>query len=300
MNAKMMVAAFCAAGLAAALAAQEAEVPAAAPVDAQAVAEAVEQDGDEFPVAVEAGVSFDSRYMTYGVIDGKDPIVTPEAKVTFADWVYLGASAIFDTTKGNGKRGGYGNRAGKYTTFDMTAGIAHEFELPDDFGTLSVDFNYIYEYIPRHHGSMDDTQYLNLELGLGGHWLEPTLLIERDLMADDGTYVNLSLAHGIDLIGEGEDATLKFTPSVAQGFGNSKRNFYYLGKDHDGLMDTTVKGELEWKVCDHVKLSAYVAYYDYWFDRELRHGARDHNREWGSRCKDSWNIVAGLGASVEF
>lgn len=308
MSRKTIVAALAATGIALGVVAQEAvpqegtapvEQPAA--VDAQAVAETIEQDGDESLVAVEAGVNFDSRYMTYGVIDGKDPIVTPEAKVTFADWVYMGVSAIFDTTKGNGKRGGYGNRAGKYTTLDMTAGIAHKFELPDELGTLSVDFNYIYEYIPRHHGSMDDTQYLNLELGLGGHWIEPTLLIERDLMADDGTYVNLNLAHTFPLIGDDKDPVLTFKPSVAQGFGDKKRTRgYELAESHEGLMDTTLKGEFEWKVCDNVKLSAYVAYYDYWFDRSLRHGARAYNRAWGSGCKDSWNIVAGIGASVEF
>ena len=80
-------------------------------------------------VTAEFGVSFDSRYMTYGVIDGKDPIIVPGATVTFFDWVYFGVEAIFDATKGNGKRGGYSNRAGKYTTLDTFVGLAHEFDL---------------------------------------------------------------------------------------------------------------------------------------------------------------------------
>ena len=108
----------------------------------------------------------DSRYLTYGMIDGKDPIVVPGAQVTFFDWVYFGVESLFDVTKGNGKRGGYGNRAGRWTTLDSIVGVAHEFELGERFGKLSADFNYMYEYIERYHSDMGDTQYLNLELGL--------------------------------------------------------------------------------------------------------------------------------------
>ena len=59
-------------------------------------------------VSTEFSLSFDSRYMTYGVIDGKDPIFTPGATATFFDWAYIGVESIFDLTDGNGKRGGYG------------------------------------------------------------------------------------------------------------------------------------------------------------------------------------------------
>jgi hypothetical protein len=67
--------------------------------------------GETPVVSAEFSLGFDSRYMTYGVIDGKDPIVVPGASITFFDWVYFGVEAIYDVTKGNGKRGGYGNRA---------------------------------------------------------------------------------------------------------------------------------------------------------------------------------------------
>ena len=141
---------------------------------AEEPAEAEKGEFEETPiVSAEFGLSFDSKYMTYGVVDGKDPIVTPSAQITFFDWVYGGVEAIYDVTKGNGKRGGYGNRAGKYTTLDAIVGVAHEFDLGETLGTLGVDFNYIYEYIPtdRHTGDgCPDTQYLNLELSLGDLW----------------------------------------------------------------------------------------------------------------------------------
>ncbi len=321
MNAKKMMAALCAAGLACASFAQE----------AKAEAEVEEKDdglsytpgegisfGEQQIVTAEAGLAFDSKYMTYGVVDGKDPILTPSAQVTFFDWVYFGASAIYDVTKGNGKRGGYGKRTGKRSTFDATVGIAHDFEISEDFGTLSVDFNYIYEYLRRYkyHNSsgedkdMGDTQYLNLELSLGDLWFEPTLAIERDLMADDGTYVNFEVGHTFTLIGDEEDPTLKFRLSVGQGFGNTQRARGYFTKhpgsdeplDHGGLMDTSIKGEFELPITDWLSVTAYVAYYDYLFDSNMRDGARSHNAAWGDadRYRYSWNVVGGIALTATF
>lgn len=257
---------------------------------------------DEQPImTAEFGLAFDSKYMTYGVIDGKDPIVTPSATATFFDLVYVGVEAIFDTTKQQGRKwGGYGNRAGKYTTLDAIVGIARDFDLCEELGALSVDFNYIYEYIPRHGGEVGDTQYLNLELALNDLWLEPTLAIERDIMADDGTYFNFNIGHTFVLVGDEEEQTLTFKPSIGQGFGNARRNKAYLGKDHEGFMDTTLMGEFEWTLTEWLTLSAYVAYYDYWLDSRLRDGARDHNAEWGHDCEDSYNVVGGVALTATF
>ena len=253
-------------------------------------------------VSAEFGVGFDSRYMTYGVIDGKDPIIVPNASVTFFDWVYFGVEAIFDVTKGNGKRGGYGNRAGEYTTLDAMVGLAHEFDLGETFGTLGVDFSYMYEYLPRYEGEVGDTQYLNLEFSLGDLWLEPTLAIERDIMADDGTYVYFELGHTFELA---ESLTLR--PAVGQGLGNSLRTKGYFselekveGFDHGGLMDTTLRVDFEYAITDWLTFGAYVAYYDYWFDGNMRKAAAAYNGEWGAGCDKTWNVVGGLSITATF
>ncbi len=284
--------------------APEAAAPAASASDGWSFTPGEGVSFNEEPImTAEFGLAFDSKYMTYGVIDGKDPIVTPSATATFFDWVYFSVEAIFDTTKGNGKRGGYGDRAGRYTTLDAIVGAAHDFDLGETLGALSVDFNYIYEYIPTHRHAGEgcpDTQYLNLELALNDLWLEPTFAIERDLMADDGTYFNFNVGHTFTLIGDEEEQTLTFKPSVGQGFGNKKRNKAYLGKDKEGFMDTTLMGEFEWAVNEWLSLSAYVAYYDYWFDRRLRDGARDHNSEWGHGCDESHNVVCGVALTATF
>ena len=152
MNSKHMIAAFCAAGLAFGALADETK-PAPEAEESSELSWAPGEGvtfGETQVVSTEVGVAFDSRYITYGVIDGKDPIITPSAKMTFFDWFYMGVSSIFDVTKANGKRGGYGNRAGKYTTIDATVGLAHEFDI-DNVGTIGFDFNYIYEYIHRYN-----------------------------------------------------------------------------------------------------------------------------------------------------
>ena len=250
MNIKTLTAAFVAAGCTFGAVADEqkavpttADTKSAKPVE---VEEKVDDPLDKF-VSAEFHIGFDSRYMTYGMIDGKDPIIVPGAQIKFFDWVYFGVESIF--------------------TLDASVGIAHEFELSEKFGKLSVDFNYMYEYIERYHSDMGDTQYLNLEFGLsdGIFWVEPTLAIERDLMADDGTYVNLELGHSFALIdgkGEDDDPVLEFRPSIGQGFGNTQRVRGYSPEertyDHGGIMDTCIKGEFTWRLVDHVSLSAYV------------------------------------------
>ena len=263
--------------------------------------------GEQSIVSAEFEMKFDSKYITYGVMDGMDPIVRLNGYATFFDWVYVGGEMLTDVTKGNGKRTpyGYGNRAGKLMTLDAQTGIAHEFNLGEALGTLAVDFYYTYEYLPRHAGTMNDTQYLDIELKLKDLWLEPKLWIERDIMADEGTYVNLELGHGfkLDEIAGLEGLTLR--PSIAQGIGNSLRTRGYFydvadGFSHGGLMDTTVKGELEYEFTDWLKFGAYVAYYDYLFDSNMRDAARAYNAQWGKSCDHSYNFVFGVSLKATF
>ena len=284
---------------------ESAKSEASAPAEAELSEEEKGEEEEESVVSAEAYFGVDSRYITYGLTDGKDPIARVNGYLSFFDWVYVGGEMLFDLTKGNGKRTPYeyGNRAGKLMTLDAQAGIAHEFDLGETLGTLGVDLYYTYEWLPRHHGVMNDTQYLDVEFTLNDLWLEPKLWIERDLMYDDGTYVNLEVGHTFALVGEGEDATLTFKPSFAQGVGNTQRTRGYgLSDDHGGLMDSTIKGELAWKLCDNVSLKAYIAYSDYWFDRKLRHGARAYNGQWGHGDKyaNSWNFYGGVGVAFSF
>ena len=57
-------------------------VAAATAADEVAEAEKGEVEEETPVVSAEFGLQFDSKYMTYGVVDGKDPILTPSAQLT--------------------------------------------------------------------------------------------------------------------------------------------------------------------------------------------------------------------------
>ena len=115
--------------------------------------------------------------------------------------------------------------------------------------------------------------------------------------------MNLEVGHSFNLLGE-ENDTLTLRPSIAQGFGNCERVKAYAAKSNDeplnhaGLMDTLIKLELTWNVCEHFALSGFVGYSDFLFDRRIRHAAREY--EATGRWDESWNVVCGLGAELTF
>lgn len=279
-----------------------------------------EEEKDDSPldglVSVEAGVSLDSKFLSYGLVDNNDPIVTPSASITFFDWLTFGVEALFDVTK-YGKKAGYGNRAGRYFELDPSVELRHTFSEEDASWlptAVELAAGYSYEYHPRSMGGGtgepgDDTQFVTFEIGLPDLWIEPTFAYERDIDRDNGTYLNLELGHEFSLIdgeGEDDDPVLALRPSVAQGFGNSQRVAGYLCKDwdeetplhHAGLMDTCLKLELTWNICDHVALAGYVAYYDFLFDRQIRDASRGYEAH--GRWDESWNFIGGLSLTVSF
>ena len=271
----------------------------------------------ETPVmTAEFGLAFDSKYMTYGLVDNRDPILTPSASATFFDFLTFEVEAIFDMTK-QGKKAGPGrkNRGGKYMELDPGAYLSQTFSA-DDYAwlptTIEASLGYSYEYHPRsmdgNSGYWADSQYVWAEVALPDLWIEPLLYIERDISRDNGTYANLELGHTFPLIDSEEedgDPLLAFRPSVGQGFGNTQRVRGYLwdskkdeALDHAGLMDTCVKGELTWAICDWLSLSGYVAYYDYLFDSRMRDGARGYTER--NSDDRSYHFVSGLALTAAF
>lgn len=277
------------------------------------VVEAEKGEVEETPaVSASFSLAFDSKYLSYGFVDNRDPILTPSAEVTFFDRVTVGAEAIFDMTK-YGRQAGYGNRGGKYTELHPYVGISHAFS-PEDIAwlptTIEIGLDYLYEYHPgakarhgeRDAGADDDTQFWTLSLSLPDLWLEPALSIERDVIRDNGTYVSMEIGHSFNLLGE-DDETLVLRPSIAQGFGNCERVKAYVGEcDHpankNGLMDTMLKLELTWSVCDNLEIGGYVGYSDFLFDRDIRRASRSY--EGTGRWDESWNVVGGLSATLSF
>ena len=59
-----------------------------------------------------------------------------------------------------------------------------------------------------------------------------------------------------------------------------------------------VKGELGWNVCPGVRLSTYLAYYDFLFDKPNRTGSAAFEM-WGD-WDVCWNFIAGAAVSFSF
>ena len=266
--------------------------------------------GETSVVSAEVGLAFDSKFMSYGLVDNNDPILTPSAALTFFDWVTLGVEAIFDTSS-YGKRAGYRDHAFRYQELDPGVAIGHAFG-PDDAAwlptTVAFELGYMYESHPKVVD--DDTQFITFSVGLPDLWFEPTFSYERDIDRDDGTYLNLEVGHTFSVVEgteEGDDDILAFRVSLAQGWGDKRRVVAYLpdvgndeaeGLGRASMMDTCVKGELTWNITDGVSLGAYVAYYDYLFDSHARNSARAYEAT-GSHT-DSYSFVMGVSLAVAF
>ena len=257
---------------------------------------------DETPiVSTEVGLAFDSKFLSYGLVDNNDPILTPSAAVTFWNVLTMSVESIFDISR-YGRKAGYGNRAWRYQELDPGAALTYAFG-PDDISwlptTVEVEFGYMYE---RHPSCVDDdTQFVNFSIGLPDLWFEPVFAYERDIDRDDGTYLNLEVGHTFALVesgGEEEDDILDFRVSAAQGWGDARRIQAYLEPNRPGMMDFCLKGELTWNVTDGVTIEGYLAYTDYLFDSSLRHRSQDY--EATGHWTESWNFTAGVSLSLSF
>jgi len=265
-------------------------------------------------VSGEVTLAFDSKFLSYGLVDNNEPILTPEASLMFFDWANVGILAVCDITS-YGDAAGYGNRAWRHQEIDPYAALEHEFG-PEDASWLptavAFELGYMYEGHPKYVGK--DTQFVSAAVELPDLWIAPRFFYELDVMRDHGTYLNLELAHTFALIdgkASGDDPTLGLRISAAQGWGSANRVGAYLWDvvrtpagpeverlDRAGLMDTCVKGALSWLIRPGVKLTGYVAYYDFLFDSAIRDAA-SHYEMTGS-WEHSWNFVAGVAISVGF
>ncbi len=260
-------------------------------------------------VTAEVGLAFDSKFLSYGLVDNNEPILTPSASITFLDWITFNVESIFDVSAyGRKKVDGedlYANRAGKYQELDPGVSLGHAFS-PEDYEwlptTIEFSIGYMYEYHPRSFNTKsDDTQFITFDISLPDLWIAPTLSYERDIYRDDGTYVSLELAHTFEFF----DGVFSLTPSIAQGFGNCERVKGYLTNhetgealNHSGLMDSWIKLDAEWALTPWLTLGGYVAYSDYIFDQKMRDAARDY--EASGKWDHSYNFTCGISVTATF
>lgn len=276
-------------------------------------------------VSADFELGLHSKYLRYGLPLNNEPIYMPTAEITFFDFAFIGFEAIGDVTK-YGKKvqniyhaddelSPYRNRRGTITEFDPYFGFTHTFDA-DEYSwlptTIEISVDWCYErsfvaekaYVQEETGhNHEDSQFIDLEIALPDLWLEPKFWMERDIYRDNGTYLNFELGHTFALIdseSEEEDAepTVGLRLSAAQSWGDKNRVEYYTETRHAGLMDTALKAELTWQLCEHLELSCYALYSDFIFDRKMRHLARDYEET--GKWDESYNFIGGCAIKASF
>ena len=264
-------------------------------------------DGDEKSdfvldayVRGDAGFDFHSKWLSYGFNDNDEPLILPTASLEFFDTLTAGATCYMDLTDW-GKNAGRGTGPFEIWEADYTVDAKHVFAPADHaFLPTSIELGvgYRYEYYPSRCG-YGDSQFWLGSLSLPDLWLVPKVVYERDVMLDDGTYVNLALSHAFEL-----GRTLRFVPSVSQGVGDRKRVASYGRRedgsplDRAGLMDFRLEYALEWRPIDNLRVSGYVAYTDFPFDSHIRKSARRHLGD--AVDLESWNFTTGVSVRIMF
>lgn len=249
-------------------------------------------------------VAYETKVLSYGLPDSDDPNFMPYGYLTLFDTFSIGSRFYIDTSR-IGKRMGRGDRSWDFWEIDFPVELRHVFT-SDEFAWLptSVELGagYRYEYHPP-RTRIRDTQFWVADVALPDLWLVPRFSYERDVIRDNGTYLNLALSHDFKLM-EG----LVLTPMIWQGWGDKKRARGYLSDpnmdrplNRAGLMDTRLQLSLAWMPFDWLTVSAFVAYSDILFDRHIRDASRNYIRQIdGGPRNRSWCFPVGVSLSVTF
>lgn len=249
-------------------------------------------------------VDYETKVLSYGLPDSDDPNFLPYGELTFFDHLSFGGRFYIDTSR-IGERMGRGDRSWDFWEIDFPVDFRHTVT-PEELEWLptSVEFGagYRYEYHPP-RTNIKDTQFWLADILLPDLWIVPCLSYERDVIRDNGTYLNLCLRREMEVL---ENVFL--TPSVSQGWGDRKRVRGYLSNpdmteplDRAGLMDSRLQLSLCWRPQTWLEVAGFVAYSDFWFDRHIRDASRSYIRQCdGGARNTSWCFPVGLSATMRF
>lgn len=249
-------------------------------------------------------VDYETKVLSYGLPDSDDPNFLPCGELTFFDTLSVGTRFYIDTSH-IGERMGRGDRAWDFWEIDFPVDLRHRFSSADfDWLPTSIEVGagYRYEYHPpRTHTK--DTQFWLVDIALTDLWLVPCLSYERDVIRDNGTYLNFALFHEFEIL---EDVFL--VPSLSQGWGDKKRVRGYLsdpdmehGLNRAGLMDTRLQLAVRWQIAKCLSVSGFVAYSDFLFDRHIRDASRNYIRQCdGGAQNNSWTFPVGIAICLDF
>ena len=254
------------------------------------------------PVEGSVSMDFASKVLSYGLPDSSKPNLLPYGELTFFGCLSAGSRFYYDLTD-VGERMGRGDRTCDLWEVDIPIDLRRQFS-PENCGWIptcvEIGVGYRYEYHPS-RTRIADTQFWLADVSLPDIWIVPCFSYERDVVRDNGTYLNIGLSKEIAIL-DG----VSLIPSVSQGWGDVRRVAGYLpapdmeGRlEHSGLMDTSFKLDFVWKVSETVSISAFAAYSEFLFDADIREASRNYIRQTDHGARNrSWCIPFGLSVKL--
>ncbi|MBI5189407.1 MAG: hypothetical protein HZA22_01845 [Nitrospirae bacterium] len=198
-----------------------------------------------------ADLGFFSSYVSRGLTYSEDPVLQPNAWVTYKD-VTASVWGNVDMTDYNGMAG---------DLYELDYGLDYSV----DAGDFELSAGALYYSYPH----IEDGDTAEAYVGLGYHApLHPILTVYYDFWRGDGFYGLLTIGHGIPLPEvAGREASLELSAQV--GLGSKDYNAYNYGSDHTAFTDVVLTASLPVSVADHVSVAPSVSWSSV-LDRTIR------------------------------
>ena len=198
------------------------------------------QSDIELPT-VEAGVSYRTAKIEYGMVENDESVFGYEVEIGWYG-LFGGFEACHDMTGINDRRG----RCNEIESF-----LGYGFK----WGDFSAKAAYVYKSV---FVDEPDTQEVEVELEYETPWVSPFLVLVCDTCEKPGAlYGQVGLSREWEL---GDRLTLVTCGGV--GFGNPHHNDWCFGRDRWAFREMHLGAELEIEICPHVKLVPGIDFYD--------------------------------------
>ncbi len=225
-------------------------------------------------VKVNGNITGVNKYIWRGMEINKDFVIqtsltTSVNNISFNIWGNM------DTTD-YGEKVGYGNQKGEFTEIDLTLSYSHNFEL---FSLESGIINYTF---PNNVSDSTYEIYLSTTLNT---ILSPTLNLYYDIDEINGFYSNFEVDYPINI-----NKKISFNISSSIGYGDSKFNRGYFGKNLSGFVDFNFNTSIYIKLNNYFSITPFLN-----FSSIINNKLRNTNT-----YADNDNLYGGIEISFNF